>query len=490
MAGTGKSTIARTLAREWSGEKRLGASFFFSRDSSDPRKPSKFFTTLAYQLTRIHPEVRTAMCQAVNEYPDIAEQGLREQWEHLVLRPLSSSALCKKKNQSLSVLLVLDALDECEEEERIGLILELLTQAKGLKFVSLRCFITSRPDTPIIYGFSNISRASHQDFIQHNMPESNVSKDISLFLQHELEIIKKKRYIHGEWPKKGMLDKMVERAGGLFIYASTMCRFIGEKGSDPKERLISAVLHGDPDGKSPIGHLDSMYIRVLQHTLLAEKNQRIVTSILKRFKRVVGAIMVLADSVTAEALAELICISRDEVEDTLALLGAVLDRSNVDCRIRFLHISFRDFLLDPRRCHDVRLRIDCDKMHEELFKHCMKMMSDNLKTDICGLLHLPCTLTSEISHQKIHEVLPPQTRYACLHWYYHLQGIQPNENANLKASSNNEQIYNYIIRVAHTFLEEYLLCWLEALGLITAISEGILMLKNYHTSLLITIVST
>jgi nucleoside phosphorylase len=47
MAGTGKSTIARTVAYKYSELYRLGASFFFSRGGGDPSHASKFFTTIA-----------------------------------------------------------------------------------------------------------------------------------------------------------------------------------------------------------------------------------------------------------------------------------------------------------------------------------------------------------------------------------------------------------------------------------------------------------
>ena len=50
MAGTGKSTIARTVAHHYSEQKRLGASFFFSRDGGDVGHAGKFFATIAWQL--------------------------------------------------------------------------------------------------------------------------------------------------------------------------------------------------------------------------------------------------------------------------------------------------------------------------------------------------------------------------------------------------------------------------------------------------------
>jgi len=123
MAGTGKSTITLTVARKWSDEKRLGASFFFSRGGGDLSHASRFFTTLAYQLARTQPQFTATSRRAVTEYPDIAEQGHSEQWKHLILQPVSR--LGKESHQLQSVVLVVDALDECEDDD-IGLIVQLL----------------------------------------------------------------------------------------------------------------------------------------------------------------------------------------------------------------------------------------------------------------------------------------------------------------------------------------------------------------------------
>ena len=53
MAGTGKSTIARSIARKLDSQKRLGASFFFSRGEGDLAEATKFFSTLAFQLANM-----------------------------------------------------------------------------------------------------------------------------------------------------------------------------------------------------------------------------------------------------------------------------------------------------------------------------------------------------------------------------------------------------------------------------------------------------
>ena len=111
LAGTGKSTIARTVAHENYIRKRLGASFFFSRGGGDIGDASKFFTSIAVQLANNARPLRRYICEAIMERGDIATQSLRDQWRQLVLDPLSK---LNDKSCPLSYILVVDALDECQ----------------------------------------------------------------------------------------------------------------------------------------------------------------------------------------------------------------------------------------------------------------------------------------------------------------------------------------------------------------------------------------
>jgi hypothetical protein len=142
MAGTGKSTIARTVAYKYSGQKRLGASFFFSRDSGDVNHAGKFFASIAVQLATISDVLSRYICEAIQRQRDIANKGLRDQWKRLVYEPLS-----KMEAQSLTspLLLVIDALDECDDDKDIELILQLLAEARELRKIRLRVFLTSIP---------------------------------------------------------------------------------------------------------------------------------------------------------------------------------------------------------------------------------------------------------------------------------------------------------------------------------------------------------
>jgi hypothetical protein len=89
LAGTGKSTIARTIAREYSEQVRLGASFFFARGGGDVGHAGKFVTSIAVQLASSVPTLRRHIFDSVTEHSDIASRSLRDQWQLLVLGPLS-----------------------------------------------------------------------------------------------------------------------------------------------------------------------------------------------------------------------------------------------------------------------------------------------------------------------------------------------------------------------------------------------------------------
>ena len=65
LAGTGKSTIAQTIAERLFADGQLGASFFCSRDFEDRSNLKLIFPTLAVQLARKYPKFRSAFLPLV-----------------------------------------------------------------------------------------------------------------------------------------------------------------------------------------------------------------------------------------------------------------------------------------------------------------------------------------------------------------------------------------------------------------------------------------
>jgi hypothetical protein len=107
MAGTGKSTIAHTIARAYFEQGRLAASFFFSKGGGDVGNASKFITTIAVQLAVHIPPVQRYICDAITERSIIASQSLADQWRQLVVRPLLK---LEGKDTYPSYVVIIDAL--------------------------------------------------------------------------------------------------------------------------------------------------------------------------------------------------------------------------------------------------------------------------------------------------------------------------------------------------------------------------------------------
>lgn len=84
-AGTGKSTIARTVARQYHKRERLGASFFFSRGKEDTSQAGKFLTSIAIQPAGNYPVLKDPICEAIPKNRHIASQVRRDQWKQLIL---------------------------------------------------------------------------------------------------------------------------------------------------------------------------------------------------------------------------------------------------------------------------------------------------------------------------------------------------------------------------------------------------------------------
>lgn len=464
MAGMGKSTIARTVAYEFSEAKHLGASFFFSKGGGDLGNSQKFVTTIALQLARSFPCIKSHISDAIRGNENITcEGGLRNQWKELILEPLSQLT----SHQILRITLVIDALDECAHEQDVKSIIWLFAEAKDITTVDFKIFVTSRPETPIRLGFRDMPEIMHQDLALQNIPRLIIEKDITIYLRHELLTIRKERQLPSQWPGEEKIQQLAEKSDCLFIYVSTACLFIRDSNWHPDEQL-SFILQDDIMEDSPTAKLDSMYTQVLKQSIFNQKQGRQRARLSARFKQIVGAIIVLFNVLPAKELAALLLVSPDEVTMALNPLHSVLNiPEDVLHPIRLLHPSFRDFLLDEKRCADVDIRIEADEVHATLVRKCLRMLSDELKRDICGL-KLPGAEVNNIQTAKIESCLSQALQYACHYWVGHLEKISQGRLVETGLFQENGQI--------HQFFTKDFLHWLEAISLTRKVHEGVLMI--------------
>ncbi|KAH6663640.1 hypothetical protein B0J14DRAFT_682901, partial [Halenospora varia] len=462
LAGTGKSTIAQTIAQIYYKEERLGASFFFSRGGGDVSHAGKFFTSIAVQLANNIPSLRHYICDAISNRKDIASQSFRDQLSQLILVPLSKLG---SGSSSSSYMLVIDALDEYDKDEHIRIILQLLAEARTAR---LRVFLTSRPEIPIRHGFYQMPDAEHQDFVLHNIPPTIINNDIFLFLEYNLGTIRQEWGLRANWPGEVVLRQLVHKSSGLFIWAATACRFINE-GEEFAEDRLDEILEGTGFEGTPEQYLDQIYLTVLKSSIPTTFRPSEKVRLCARQRRILGTIAILFSPLPAALLAKVISISGTQVTQTLGKLQAILDvPKDVTGLLRLHHPSFRDFLLNKDRYGE--FWVDKKEAHQILATSCIQLMSQTLKKDICGM-HAPGSQASQVESSRLQKCLLPEVQYACLSWVQHLQ-------------QSGSQAYDG--KETHQFLQAYLLHWLEALGWMGKTSEGIQAILSLEAYILAT----
>ncbi|PYH66040.1 WD40 repeat-like protein [Aspergillus vadensis CBS 113365] len=472
MAGTGKSTIARTVGRLFKEDGILGASFFFKRGERDRDSAVKFFPTIMKQLAVHIPQIVPGIQRALENDPAIPGSSLRDQFTKLMLQPLLGIYHGEAMN---STVIVIDALDECEPEEDVEIIINLLPKVEKATNMAIRFFLTSRPEIPIRLGFDQIDKSKYQNTILQNLDEDVIKHDIALYLRGEfLKIQQRRRHaLPPGWPGEERIEALAMMACPLFIFAATVCRFVADRRFDPDERLQEFST------SSTGSKMDGTYRPVLNQLLVQDATDR--NNLIEKYQKIIGVIILLANPLSLNSLAELL-LDTPEHNSSIYLERRIrLERqirvhldsfhsvlsipSDPKLPIRTLHLSFHDYLVDDRTKDQEATApfwVDRKAKHELIASQCLTVMGRYLKKNICELSSYGTSRT-QIHPDLIARSLPPVLQYACRYWVYHLS-----------QSSTPAIILDQVL----TFLKEHFLHWLEAMGILGMISEAIIAVNS------------
>ena len=454
-AGTGKSTISRTVAHSFSEQGLLGGSFFFKRGEGDRGNARRLISTIARQLAASTPQLLPGILKAIQDDPDIPSKSLQIQFDQLLLQPLLN--LAQTDQRTGMRVMVIDALDECEHEDNIRLILRLLPQLHESGSVHLRIFLTSRPELPIRLGFGQLEDNEHQDLVLHEIPRHIIEHDIYVFLKAKFSKTRQDYSVKGrrlppDWPGDDNLRTLVTMAAPLFVFAATVYRFVNER--SPEKRL--AAILKDPAATSA-SKLNGTYIPILNQVLKdqSDPNGGVSTELVQEFREIVGVIILLFAPLSVNTLGRLLDIPNDDICEQLAPLHSVLNiPEDVDMSIRTFHLSFRDFLLHPTTREKTPFWVDESEVHQKLTGRCLLLLH-GLKKNICRLASEGVS-RSEVSLETINECLSSELQYACRYWIQHLVQGKDQEAA---------------MHSAFLFLRKHFLHWVEAMSLLGLMSE-------------------
>ncbi|KAK6540832.1 hypothetical protein TWF694_008219 [Orbilia ellipsospora] len=438
--GTGKSTISRTVAQIFSDDDYInfGASFFFKRGESERDNTSLLFTTIAVQLSQKVPGLIPHIKDAIQKEPDIANKSLDKQFKLLVFQPLqklsqvTSSFVTSGSNANQKptpLIIVIDALDECKDN-RERLVLYFFSEMKKLRTscIDVRIFLTSRPELPIRLGFGAMPPGTHKHIVLQEIPPSIIEHDISVFLTAEFSKIRSEYWQELEfspnWPGEETIEKLTKMATPLFVFAATICRFVGDAVfSSPEKRLNTILKSGTTEGLL-ITKLDQTYLPVLRQLKIRCPEDEF-EQFQEDFRQIVGSVVTLADPLDPSSLANLLGVSTGDVYSKLQYLHSVFSvPSDSTQPIRLLHLSFRDFLVNLRKRSkigserndrgkgegtetnsDFWFWINEKRIQEELMEKCLTVLSAHLKQNICSLEY-PGMPRRELRKSDIKKQLP------------------------------------------------------------------------------------
>lgn len=450
IAGTGKTTIAYTIAERCHKQGILGASFFCSRSDTDCSSANLIFPTIAYQLGLFHGPFRDRVADALQKDPLVAYAGVSRQLEALIVQPLVALG-----TDFPSCVVVIDALDECRDPQATSAILSsLLKHAEAL--ISLSFLVTSRPEAHIVTSFeaaseNHVSKA----LLLHEVPLQTVTADIQCYLSSQLSDIRANYMLENSWPDEADVTRLAELSEGLFVFAATAVKFIADKNySDPEGQL--KILTSRTANPGSYHLLDQLYTQVLE-TAFPDASR----GISGRIKSSLGSIALLEDPLPLRDLASLIGLSPRAVHDSLMGLHSLLVVPDIDhatATIRVIHPTLPEYLLDPRRCTNKMFVVHSHTQHTLLLLGCLNAMKE-LRSDICNIRN-PSLLNSEIQDlpERVARAIPQHLMYACRHWVTHLSGGELSDN---------------LLDALMDFGGKRLLFWLEVCSLTGILREAI-----------------
>jgi len=461
LAGTGKSTIAQTFAETSFADGQLGASFFCSRDFDDRSNLQAIFPTLAFQLAYRYPSFRKELLPVLKANPDAGRESLCSQMEKLIVGPLKAT--------HIPTLIIIDALDECKDEQPASAILSILSRYVN-ELPTAKFFITGRPEARVRTGFRLKSLLPVTEvFKLHEVKPEAVDSDIRLFFQTQLTNLVENRSdcdTTGDWPSSSDIEILCKKAAGFFIYASTVIKFVASENSVPAQALglITSLPQSTvEEGRSGI---DQLYIKVLEqafHNIHVDNTQRYHS-----FQTVVGMVLLILNPLPTKALSELLGYDIPHIRSTIrSLHSLLLIPDNPENPIRTFHKSFPDFLTDPGWCKDNRFLIEPAVQHVEILLSCLNLMKARLKKNICHLDdQAVLSEVKDLSARK-KDYIGDTLEYACRFWTKHLVGT-PGTGSHIKE----------VQKAIDTFFTTCLPYWIEVLALTGNLGVGVHAINN------------
>ncbi|KAJ2932066.1 hypothetical protein H1R20_g5023, partial [Candolleomyces eurysporus] len=452
-AGSGKSTIAYTIARRFELTVEvddtifLGGNFFCSRQFEDTKYETYIVRTIVYHLA-LKCKVFADALRYSGKF-DTVHRGVRAQLEDLLVGPWLESEIKRGNSSSRRYLIVIDALDEIDQHGGSAFLRDLLGVIKDNRLPGLKFFVTSRQDPGLVQRVELFTRK--RLYRLQDVDKEEVEADITTYLKDRLPHFK----------DRDEMKKLVTLTSGLFICAATLIKYLSPHELTPREQstLLRRLLPDSAIPQPPSKATD--LLDALYHQILSDAFSHLDEDILQKRLQTLHTFLCTPERTSTSIVANLLSSESDETDSVwsftevadavLSSLHAVL-YTDAHNHVLSYHKSFSDFMFDRRRSKEYW----CDQtaLHHHLTESCFRVMNAGLRFNIAKI---PSSFIFDSeNHALPNEVernIPPTLSYACRNWSHHLSATAPTAVDPLLVTLSN-------------FLELRVLFWIEAMNLL------------------------
>ena len=453
-AGTGKSSIAHTIAHRFWQFERLGSCFCFDRTRITERRHEKVFSTIAQDLANREISLRKQLTEVVRSNAALKNTAdILQQWEELIVKPAKALSAAMMG----PIVIIVDALDESGDANSRRVLLRILGNITESDLPpNFRILLTSRPLQDI---HAVLNRGTHvRQKSMDSIPSESTKHDILRYVSDELS------GVDFEIPREKVFASLAGSSGQIFEWARLACAYIrGDNnagiGLKPQERFNAVITHSKSD-KVPL--LDTMFKFTLETIFSKDQppsqvGQRDLQVGLRRFKSVMAQILGSKEPLSLGSLTSMRRHFKDlaaetDVRTIVAPMAALLSgTTDPSVPIRPFHVSFSDFLTDPDRSRE--FFVDVHSIHNDLALASLGIMMEELRFNICDLpsSYLPNSEVSDLD-DRIKKCIPVELAYSCRFWTEHVRDASFDP-----ALAEKVRVF---------FNDKRLLFWFEVLGLL------------------------
>jgi hypothetical protein len=436
-AGAGKTAILHDIAHRCDLEKLLLASFFFSRSDPTRSTAKSLIATISYQMAVNIPGTRKKIFDIIGQDPLIITRSLEAQVTALIVEPLREPLEAGYFNAPTSRrLIIIDGLDECDTPAMQRSILQAISLLFDKYHLPLRILVASRPEQHLIHSFRTGSLPQFHATLSLD-DTYNPDDDIRLFLTDNFKEIKATHpmsgYLDHSWPSVDVLEGLVKKSSGQFIYASTVVKYVSSIRHHPLDRLNVVLGIRPPHSREmPFGELNELYAHIFTSVCIKDREKVLL---ILGLHLLVGsaAIYSLMDIGTLEYF---FLLNRGDIQMLFGDLTSLVVISNVKPYIHLLHASLGDFLLDQARSKE--FHIDLSNIHTR----CMHLCFHHIKQRT--LSYFPSKEVAVYPHfiDSISKIHGDHITYANYNLIWHCQNIPPSAASQLREEIINFSLYH------------------------------------------------